>query len=342
MEKNAIKGLLTRFLENQTSPEELQQVLGILRQAEPDADLQELMDEVWERLRLYPEVEAQLSDRMFASIASRANLSPRQKRQPKPAVRRASWAALRVAAMFGGFLLLLGLGYRLMLHNPEVVHRAGYGEMATITLPDASVVKLNGNSSLRYRERWNSDIPREVWLEGEAFFSVVHTQNHQRFLVHTADEMSVEVLGTTFSVLRRQDKTRVVLNTGKIRLSLKGEEQAEQLILTPGELVEFEQEPTAYTKKVVNPSGFSSWTENKLVFDATPLAEVVRILRDNYGLDVEVADPALLEKKLWGSTPSGDASVLLVALANSFGLQVEEKEGKVRITEERKNEERKN
>ncbi len=57
---------------------------------------------------------------------------------------------------------------------------------------------------------------REVWIEGEAFFSVKPSSVPRAFLVHTASNMNVEVLGTTFNVVDRHGRMQVVLNSGKV------------------------------------------------------------------------------------------------------------------------------
>lgn len=333
MEKRDKKALLTKFLANRCSPQELAQVMLYLQQPDGDAEVQLLLDEAWEQLQLYPEVDATLSERMYAGIQARTTLAGGEAAPApaQPASRQLStW--LRLAAVFTGALLLAGIAYLLQLQAP-ITERTGYGQVATITLPDQSVVKLNGNSRLRYRRGWGGTAAREVWLEGEAFFSVTHTQNHQKFIVHTADNFNVEVLGTSFNVLGREDRTRVVLNSGKIRLHLGQSAQARQVTMVPGELIEFEKKPEAYRRQRVESARFSAWTQNKLVFDATPLSEVVAILRDTYGVQVTVADPALLRKQLWGSVPGGKASLLLTALETSFGLKVVETDGQVLLSE---------
>ena len=45
---------------------------------------------------------------------------------------------------------------------------------------DGSEATLNGHSSLRYAARWAASKPREVWLDGEGYFSVTHQPNNQR------------------------------------------------------------------------------------------------------------------------------------------------------------------
>lgn len=189
-------------------------------------------------------------------------------------------------------------------------------------MPDHSVVILNGNSSIRYSSDWNADKPRMVQLEGEGFFNVVHTENHQKFIVQTGDDVKVEVLGTTFNVLQRESRTQVVLNTGKVKLNL-GEKQ--NIMMQPGELVEVKDQTNLVVRKTVNPEIYSSWTTKRLVLDNTSLQEISVMLKETYGLNVEVPDKKLLLLKSSGSMPTGDVDFLLEVIAETFNLKVKRK-----------------
>ena len=133
--------------------------------------------------------------------------------------RRRVWlAAASIAA-----LLLIGAALWFTNRNTEssLVFATNYGEMKTLTLPDDSKVILNGNSSIRFKSNWDKNEPREIWLEGEAYFNVTHVnkdtsqiQPFERFLVYTND-LTVEVLGTSFNIRKRRGKTEVVLEVGK-------------------------------------------------------------------------------------------------------------------------------
>src|SRR5260221_14778950 len=84
-----------------------------------------------------------------------------------------------------------------------------YNEVTTITLPDHSMVALNGNSTLRYQKQFGDHFPREVWITGEAYFNVSHINKdpakeeaRDRFIVHT-ENVNIEVLGTSFTLKNR-------------------------------------------------------------------------------------------------------------------------------------------
>ena len=229
-------------------------------------------------------------------------------------------------------LIIAGLMYQRFFHNREIVHRTNYGETASITLPDNSVVTLNSNSSLRYLTPWDDKVDREVWLDGEAYFSVVKTGNHQKFYVKSDDGPLVEVLGTEFNVTKRKSRTRVVLNTGKIRLNINNSSLKEAIVMLPGELVEFRDTAATYVRKKVNTELYTSWKCKKLMFEDTKLEEVVLLLEEIYGLKVEVSEPALLEKSVSGSAPSNNINLLINGLSESFGLSIVRQKKQVKIS----------
>lgn len=109
------------------------------------------------------------------------------------------WAA-SVAAVLA---LVVGL---LWWQQRRVEYATGYGETQQVILPDGSSVTLNANSMLTYA----ASQPRELWLQGEAYFSVQRMEHHReqqeygkQFVVHT-DQLDVEVLGTAFNVNSRR------------------------------------------------------------------------------------------------------------------------------------------
>jgi ferric-dicitrate binding protein FerR (iron transport regulator) len=239
----------------------------------------------------------------------------------------------RVAAAVTLLLVAFSVWFILNKVNSRITYQTAYGEIKTITLPDQSVVTLNANSKLTLPENWNAASDREVWLEGEAFFEVTHQKNHQKFLVHTADKFAVEVLGTAFNVFKRRSGTWVLLQSGKVKLNIGDNADEETaVVMQPGELVEMQPETGTYTRKKVNPEIASAWTTRRLMFDNTPLSEIVSMLEETYGLQVSVSHPELLQKRVFGSCPTDDIDVLLTAISRPFGLSAKRSGNKVWIT----------
>lgn len=199
--------------------------------------------------------------------------------------------------------------------------RTGFGEQRIVMLPDQSKVILNGNSVLRYLPYWNENTSREVWIEGEGFFSVIHTRNHQKFIVHGVNELNVEVLGTKFNVNTRHCSSEVMLTEGKVKLELAGADNKQPLFLKPGELATVTDKEL--TSQSVNKQRYTSWLENKLFFERTPLRDISGILKDTYGLNVTFSDPALETRELSGEISAATVDEILYAIGETLDLNIE-------------------
>ncbi|CAN5733400.1 hypothetical protein BH24BAC1_BH24BAC1_30910 [soil metagenome] len=270
--------------------------------------------EVWERIQEVNEAHAQRGS------------GPGRKVVPL-------WS--RVSRMAAAVLLLVlssVAAYYFLTQMKETVSTQ-YSETRTLHLPDGSVVVLNSNSSLRYRTGWARTGVRELWLDGEAYFKVTHTPDHQRFVVHT-DGLQVEVLGTEFNVFNRRDQVKVLLSSGKVRL--RGELQegpAVESVLVPGELAEFSRQGgTLATRKVQHPEEYVAWKEKVLVFRETPLREIAQKLRDLHGFDVRFAAPELGELTFTGTGDANDIEPLFQKISRAFGLKVISSDKQILIT----------
>ncbi|CAN5857510.1 hypothetical protein BH24BAC1_BH24BAC1_16530 [soil metagenome] len=236
------------------------------------------------------------------------------------------------AAVFAGLLLLGAFGFwALPVSDFKMAsYRTGTEEKLRIELPDNSIVYLNSNSTLQVAKNWEAGTQREVWLKGEAFFNVKHGPaiGTAKFSVNTAGA-KVEVLGTQFNVYERADQTKVVLSSGEIKLKLKEKEQA--MVLQPGEMVEFSQASRAVTRKQVKPQLYTSWKESQVVFDETPLREIIILVENSFGVQVKVEDDSLLERKMTFKLQENDLDLLLEAMAKTFNLQVKKQADQVTI-----------
>ena len=263
--------------------------------------------------------EEQLADierEMFVSIKNEIQQRERPSRKSivyRPAVYKvAATLLLRMAASIWWFNSSNGL--------MEI--KTAFGEQRTVTLPDQSTIVLNGNSVVRYASNWDEESPREVWIEGEGFFSVIHTKNHQKFVVHGVRELNVEVLGTKFNVKTRQCNSEVMLAEGKVKLQLGESDTTRSIFLKPGELA------TVKDKKLstqsVNQQRYTSWVANKLFFERTPLRDLSVVLRDTYGLKVTFSEPGLESRELSGEISASSVGEILYAVGETLDLKIEQ------------------
>lgn len=228
--------------------------------------------------------------------------------------RKRKWPYVLAAAAVTG-LLALAAGWFFRKEASPVIYTSQFGENRSLTLPDSSTVVLAPHSSLRIGTFTDK---REVWLEGEAYFSVRHQPGTAMpFTVHSRT-LDIDVLGTTFNVNNYNGNTQVVLHTGKVALR-QGEKV---VVMKPGDLVEFKAQEEQYQRKEVRPEPYTSWVEGTLVFEDTPLETVAQRLFYQYGVNIVFEDATLAKEKFSATLPDANLQVVITALKEAFSLEV--------------------
>lgn len=244
---------------------------------------------------------------------------------------RPVWGRVAASLVVVGGLLVFGVAWYVGNRSDRQVIETSFTETKRVTLPDGSEVTLNRNSSLSYDGNWHDPNQiREVWVSGEAFFSVHRnaapgtTQARKpadAFVVHT-DLMTVEVLGTQFDVNTRRGKTRVVLNEGKVKLTRQREGVEESMLMKPGDLVDVTPVSAGFARRQVKPSNYDAWKSGQLHFDKTPVADIINVLEDTYGWQVTLKKPSLAKQTFSATVPADKPDLLLALLTESFGLHI--------------------
>lgn len=167
----------------------------------------------------------------------------------------------------GKAVIALGLGiagWRYFADHPFADYRTGTGERRTIETSDGSRIDLAAQSrlSLAFDDR-----ARRITLhEGEAFFRVAGDPRPFRVM---AGEGVTTALGTAFGVRYRENKARVIVTEHSTRVTLGG--NAAQV--DAGYEVEYDTRIGAVEQG--DPGEALSWRDGRLVFNGTPLGEVV-------------------------------------------------------------------
>ncbi|MCF0054245.1 FecR family protein [Dyadobacter sp. CY356] len=204
-------------------------------------------------------------------------------------------------------------------------YRTAFGESRRLSLPDGSLVTLNANSRLRISNRWGMAKEREVWIEGEAFFSVNKLKRSGvpvKFVVHTPD-LDVEVKGTEFNVNTRKNQTQVVLSEGSINLHLWGIEKKNEIRMKPGDLVDFSQNnKKLLVRHLKDASPVFSWKNNRWTLNDTSLEEISSLIRETYGVTVTIEEDSLRRKKICGIVPTDNMDDLLSSLESILPITI--------------------
>lgn len=204
--------------------------------------------------------------------------------------------------------------------------KTAYGQMTTQYLPDGSEVVLNANSSVSFSQGWEKGKQREVWIKGEAFFKVKKTPDKSRFIVHT-NQLDIVVTGTQFNVVSRSQKSSVMLTEGSVTIRTKDGNETK---MVPGDFVELSDKQLE--KKAVKEETVLAWKEKKILFNDTPLTEVIEKIKEHYGEQVVIEDEQLARKTVTGMMPNDNLDVLLKSLEATLEATVVRKDGRIMIT----------
>ncbi|MBB5283606.1 ferric-dicitrate binding protein FerR (iron transport regulator) [Rhabdobacter roseus] len=289
-------------------------------------------------LTLYPEravelaqarylvLQLRVKEKPLSEAAVQAYLARIQSEIAQLPAEAAWWQSTRQVPMYRTWvaaamvLVVLGLvAWLLLLRPTELAYQTAYGEVRRVELPDGSVATLNANSTLRLTA-WKPGQERKVQLEGEAFFEVQHLGPQQTFVVETTD-LAVEVVGTSFNVASRDEGTQVVLNTGQTRVKVPAHEA---LDMKPNDLIALNRKTRQLTRQTVQADHYSSWRNYQLVFESTPVREILQRVEDTYGLRVLLPDTTLANRRLSGTVPSQDYRVLLATVATLLNAHLVE------------------
>lgn len=206
-------------------------------------------------------------------------------------------------------------------------YKTAFGEIKEYTLPDGSHVTLNANSQLVFHDDW-THTKREVLLKGEAFFDVVHTTDDKEFIVETAEDFSVRVLGTEFNVNTRKGNTSVYLQSGKIALQTVNE----NITLKPGDLAALNNAKAVTLTHHAEAESTLAWKSNLFIYNDTPLSGIIQDIEDNFGMTVQVTETALMDKRVTAKVSRKNVEVLLQVLGEILDVQIEQNKNQIVVS----------
>lgn len=321
MKNERIDQLIKKVLAGEATREEIEKVEQWWTTPLTDRrDLASVSDEEWRELDR--EMQANLQQIIREDHFGERKKSLMKQNSPTPQHLTTStpqhiWYAAAASLVF---LVAAGI-YLFTITGDKVIHTS-YGERRIVTLPDNSTVVLNGNSSLRYSRDWTANEDRTVQLEGEAFFAVKHTEDHNRFIVKASGNLTIEVLGTQFNVTNRKGETNVVLQEGSVRLDDTGS----SYIMKPNEMVSYSKKHPAFVSQMVVASQKISWKESTLIYKNEPLGSIIEKLSESHGLKVVFANAEMKAEVFNGSIPADSVEVLFEKIESLYGVSVTQDE----------------
>jgi len=270
----------------------------------------------------------QMADRIGALSAQDIAVRPRRKRLPFK-----WWQAGALAASLLLAVAVIGLRSRPALSPQASVNTfdTGIGGHRIVPLADGSRIELNTATNLRTlitRKR------RDVWLDrGEAYFEVAHIEG-STFVVHAGPRM-ITVVGTQFSVRRDDDKVTVAVVTGRVRVedTMPGTSSA-SITVTAGDVaIGLGSSTMVVSKPVAAVEEKLTWRDGRLVFDGTSLAEVADDFNRYNRQQLLISDPSVAAIRISGTFKASNVEAFVRLLKDAYGLKVElTADGKLKIS----------
>lgn len=160
-----------------------------------------------------------------------------------------------------------------------------------VILSDSSIVWLKGNSSISYPEKFSGG-ERNVKLIGEALFEVAKDTDNP-FVIECGG-LTAKVLGTSFNIKSNETDIEVLVLTGKVTLSSRGNSKG--LIVHLNEKAVYHSAQNQIEKVVAREKERTAktiGTEYSMRFDATRMEEIIRRIEGKFDVRVLLSDERL-------------------------------------------------
>lgn len=288
--------LLTRYVAGECSLDERTAVESRLVDDPRYPDALEAIGRVTRQARMTLAVDEQEERvaRLVARIAPPATRAVMPRRWRSPALK----AAAAVLLVFGASII----GDTVRRQSGPVNETASThtvttprGQRMSLRLADGTQVMLAPASTLRFPTTYG-DRNRVVELDGEAMFTVTHDEQRP-FIVRTPT-LTAEDLGTRFVVraYRDDERAEVVVAEGEVAVAERVATPG-RAVLVPGDRARVTADRGLSVTRGISLDGYFDWTEDRLVFQRTPLREAIVRLGRWYDVDIHLAAADLGDRR---------------------------------------------
>ena len=210
-----------------------------------------------------------------------------------------------------------------------------YGKKIELKLSDGSHVFLNSGSKLRYPVAFSNNSARNVFLDGEAFFSV-EKDRVWPFKVITKT-MNARVYGTKFNISSygEENETAVVLIEGSVGVYKATDVSSlNDIEIAPGQRAVMFKNTIAVDQ--VNVDKYIAWTKGKLVFIDDPFETIAKTLERHFNVIINNQITLLNKKRFTGTFTKESLDQILRVFQEHTPFDFREKGNTITIMEKRK------
>jgi transmembrane sensor len=286
--------LFKRYLDNTCSRKELEEFFSYVHKAEHDDVLRQLIKKVYNDLKTgganitYVDENGRLvlTEPEWTTIPEPEAISKRQKPYVKYLI-----AAMLIIAV-GAVWMIRGISHsknktaQLSSLTKKTTNRS---ESKFLLLEDSTQVWLNAASSLEIPDQFDNK-KREVFLSGEAYFDVKHTDKIP-FIIHTGN-VSTIVLGTAFNIKAYpgQENITISVSRGKVKITRP---DGWETTLTKGQQVKLNEGGQEAWEKRVPAELIAGWQQGNLAYDDETLTDIISDMERVYNVNIRITNQSV-------------------------------------------------
>ena len=302
--------LLQKYLRNETSEEELVEVLDWLDASTENQRYLDRLDYISNLNILAGEAQPRIR-RRTVSLWKRA----------------AQWSAAAAAVL----LACAGLGHYMADRILERRTRdmmaitAPNGQSMSVTLSDGTTVWLNSGAKLEYPSIFSRKTRRGK-ISGEAMFEVEHDAS-RAFIVETF-ACDAEVLGTKFNIEAYPDSETITTTLLEGSVEVESRLSRECIRMVPSQQLSYDIQSGEMKLSTISDSKEPvRWKDNVWVLHQTPFTQVCHRLEQMFNVKIVIMNDKFIGKKFTGEFRFGDSleSILeVIRITTPFTYEREE------------------
>ena len=328
--------LFQRYIDKVSSPDELDELMALLRDPDQAYNLDLVLDQIWNNSSEV-ELGKEKSDEILTKVMSSDIL---HKSSPKivPLKYWLSLAASVLLACIATFFwfktpnatdqVTTKVSIKTRNHHATLITITTTNEHQKITLPDGSTVVLNNSSAITYPSVFAAT-KREIHLSGEGYFDISH-DDKKSFTVFT-EKIKTTVLGTAFNIKAYKNEEDITVTVTRGKVSVLGD-KAVLSIITPNQQMVFNKNYQKHNVAKVIAKNSIQWQESDLFFDDISMEEAIEILSKRFSTPIAFKNTKVSKCRFTATFLKGESlTEILNVICPYNNAQYESVAGKITI-----------
>jgi transmembrane sensor len=284
MDDNRFTELLQRYLEENISDAEEEELMQLILEGKNDEKIKGKIDVMLMNESTHEDISTGRAQEILKQILStekQTKVIPLQPQRTWRWVAAAAVAAIAVTAVWWTTRVNTA-SEQILTQQEDRLQPSVFSGKQFIHLPDGSTVLLNEGSELTYSESFGQQT-REVTLTGEGYFDVQHDPS-KPFKVLTG-KVTTTVLGTAFNVKAYPDQKeiKVTVTRGKVKV---GDTQRTYGLITPDQQIAVNTTTYDFVQSNIKAESATAWKSKYMILDDVSMEVAAAIIAEKYNVRV--------------------------------------------------------